>query len=53
MNNQTIIDKYGIVEGFIPLKDKVVYAIELSKLNRCFRNKKRTSFYTKKLWLFN
>ena len=33
MNSQTVIDKYDIVEGFIPLKDKVVYAIEFKKLD--------------------
>ena len=30
---EQLIEKYDIVEGFIPLKDKVVYAIELKKLN--------------------
>jgi hypothetical protein len=33
MNKQELFDKYDIVEGFIPLKDTVVYAIELKKLN--------------------
>ena len=33
MQTETEFDKYDIVEGFIPLKDTVVYAIELKKLN--------------------
>ena len=32
-NTDDLIKKYDIVEGFIPLKDKVVYAIELKKFN--------------------
>ena len=30
---EMLVSKYDIVEGFIPLKDKVAYAIELRKLN--------------------
>jgi hypothetical protein len=33
METQTLIDKYDVVEGFMPLKDKVAYTIELKKLN--------------------
>lgn len=30
---EMLVNKYDIVEGFIPLKDTVAYAIELKKLN--------------------
>ena len=28
-----LIEKYDIVEGFIPLEDRLVYALELKKLD--------------------
>jgi len=33
LSRQELIDKYGIIEGFLPLEEQVVYSIELTKLN--------------------
>ena len=30
---EQLIEKYDIVEGFIPLEDRLVYALELKKLD--------------------
>jgi len=32
-SREDLIDKYGIIEGFLPLEEQVVYSMELTKLN--------------------